>query len=98
MAAQAITAPWRLHAELLIATLCTSAVVLQFRKENINKKQRFIVLGQCYRIRWVLCHHCMSCGLVAMVELNYSQSYAVLELETGSLCSSDSFNKAGSVL
>lgn len=30
---QAITAPWRLHAELLIATLCTAGVVLQLRKE-----------------------------------------------------------------
>jgi len=33
MATQAITAPWRLHAELLIATVCTARVVLQLTKE-----------------------------------------------------------------
>jgi len=34
MAAQAITAPWRLHVELLIATVCSARVVLQLRKEK----------------------------------------------------------------
>lgn len=35
---------------------------------------------KCYRIRRALCHHCMLYGSVAVVLLNYSQTYAVLEM------------------
>jgi hypothetical protein len=70
MVAQAITAAWRLHAELLIVTLCTAGVVLQLRKEKINKKWSFIVQENSYRIRSALSPlHVVWVGSTGAVEL-----------------------------